>query len=254
MQKTDYNKIASTYNKRYEVNYLANIEKEINTLIVSNNYKNILETGCGTGRWLKQLKGNRQNIFGLDYSSEMLKIAGENELNLNLVNADAVYLPFKNVFFDLIFCVNAIHHFTDKEKFIGECRRTLANNGMVAIFGVDPHIDKDWYVYDYFDFVYKNDLKRFSSLESLKIILEKKKYRKIEIKVVEKIYNERIGNEVLNDPFLQKLHSSQLANLSDEEYQKGILKIKNQIKLNPKTVFKTSITFYLTSAIKNNGV
>ena len=50
MQKTDYAKIASTYNKRYDENYLVNIENEIKSIITSNNYKTILEAGCGTGR------------------------------------------------------------------------------------------------------------------------------------------------------------------------------------------------------------
>lgn len=250
MQKTDYNKIALTYNKRYEGSYLVNIENEIKNLITSNNYKNILEAGCGTGKWLKLLENNHQNIFGLDYSRGMLKIARDDKSSLNLVNADAVQIPFKDNYFDLIFCVNAIHHFPDKEKFISESKRTLTRNGILAIFGVDPHIDKDWYVYDYFDSVYENDLKRFPSLDYVNMALNIAGYEQTEIKVIEKIYNERIGADVLTDPFLGKQHSSQLANLSDEEYQNGITKIKNQIKLNPKTVFKTSVIFYLTSAKK----
>ncbi len=150
----------------------------------------------------------------------------------------------------MIFCVNAIHHFPDKEKFIAECKRTLTSNGMIAVFGVDPHIDKDWYVYDYFDSVYENDLKRFPSTDQLKNILQDLKFEMIENRIVEKVFNQRTGKDVFNDPFLQKNHSSQLANLSDEEYQKGIDKIKKQIEKNPETVFTTSVIFYLTSAKK----
>ncbi|HEX9252528.1 MAG TPA: class I SAM-dependent methyltransferase [Ignavibacteriaceae bacterium] len=250
MQKTDYSKIANTYNKRYDENYLVNIEKEIKDIIAVNNYKNVLEAGCGTGRWISSLDGDDKNIFGLDYSFDMMKIRKRDKLKFNFVNADAVQVPFKNNFFDLIFCVNAIHHFPDKEKFIRECRRTLSNNGTVAVFGVDPHIDKDWYVYDYFESVYENDLKRFPSLKSLMKILETENFERIETKVIEKVYHTRIGKDIFNDPFLAKHHSSQLANLSDEEYQKGINKIKNQIEKNPGTAFTTSVIFYLVSAKK----
>lgn len=250
MIRTDYKKIASTYNRRYSDNYLVNIENEIKGLIVSNNYKKILEAGCGTGKWISKIGNESNKVFGLDYSLDMLKIHGSDRSNLNVINADAIQIPFKDNFFDLIFCVNAIHHFPDKKKFIAECKRTLTNNGMFAVFGVDPHIDKDWYVYDYFDSVYKNDLKRFPTLDFFKKFLEEEKFVNIEIKVVEEIYNERIGNDVFNDPFLGKHHSSQLANLSDEEYEKGILKIKKQIEQNPKTVFKTSVIFYLVNAKK----
>jgi SAM-dependent methyltransferase len=251
MQKTDYSKIADTYNKRYSENYLVNIEKEINEIISTNNYKSILEAGCGTGRWISSLEGDDKNIFGLDYSFDMMKIPKRNKLSFNLINADAVQFPFKYNFFDLIFCVNAIHHFPDKGKYIAECKRTLTSKGTIAVFGVDPNIDKDWYVYDYFDSVYENDLKRFPSLESLKEILAAERFTGIEIKIIEEVHHKKTGREVLDDPFLNKNHSSQLANLSDEEYQKGIDKIKNQIEKNPETVFTTSVIFYLVSAKKH---
>jgi hypothetical protein len=121
---------------------------------------------------------------------------------------------------------------------------------MIAVFGVDPHIDKDWYVYDYFDSVYENDLKRFSSTIRLKKIFQDLKFEMIENRIVEKVFNQRTGKDVFNDSFLQKNHSSQLANLSDEEYQRGLDKIKKQIEKNPETVFTTSVIFYLTSAKK----
>jgi SAM-dependent methyltransferase len=229
---------------------LANIEKEIKNLIELNNYKSILEAGCGTGRWISSLEEKGKEIFGIDYSFNMMNISKSEKSDLNLVNADAVYLPFKNYYFDFIFCVNAIHHFQNKDKFISECKRTLSTNGMLSVFGVDPHIDRDWYVYDYFESVYENDLKRFPSLELLKRLLEAEKLVDIEIKVAEEVFGERIGEDVLSDHFLGKKHCSQLANLSDEEYQKGIDKIKNKIKKNPKTVFKTSVIFYLVSAKK----
>lgn len=250
MQKTDYSKIANTYNKRYNANYLVNIEKEIKKIIASNNYKNILEAGCGTGRWINSLEENGRRVFGLDYSLDMMKIPKARKSHLNLINADAVHIPFKDNFFELIFCVNAIHHFPDKEKFIKDCYRILNGNGMLAVFGVDPHIDKDWYVYDYFDSVYENDLKRFPSMYQLKRILHSQNFEMIENRIVEKVFNQRTGKDVLSDPFLQKNHSSQLANLSDDEYQNGIDKIKNQIEKDSKSVFTTSVIFYLVRAKK----
>lgn len=251
MQKTDYSKIAPTYNQRYVESYLPSIEKEIISIVQENDYKTILEAGCGTGRWLKSLNQLKYKIIGLDYSVEMLKVSREENPSLKLINADADFIPLKNDYFDLIFCVNSIHHFPDKEIFVKESRRVLSENGTLAIFGVDPHVDRDWYVYDYFDNVYENDLKRFPSLEQLKKLLDENYFKNVEIKSVEEIFRERVGEDVLNDPFLQKNHSSQLANLSDEEYEQGLEKIKMQIKKHPNTIFRTSIIFYLISAKKN---
>jgi ubiquinone/menaquinone biosynthesis C-methylase UbiE len=251
MSRTDYNKLASTYDKRYENNNLDKIEAQLINLIITNNYKAILEAGCGTGRWIKSLNTINTIVFGLDYSLGMLKIANSGRSLLNLVNADAINFPFKDNSFDMIFCVNAIHHFSDKELFVSECRRTLNLNGMLAIIGADPYVDKNWYVYNYFESVYQNDLKRFLPVEKTKSILDRTGFTKITVTVVDKIYSKRIGSEVFNDPFLQKNHSSQLADLTDYEYENGIKKMEDQINKNPNIEFETSIKFYLISALKN---
>ena len=98
MIKTNYNKIAETYNQRYSVNKLREIEVAIKNLISVNNSQTILEAGCGTGRWIGSIGNNNKKVFGLDYSLHMLKIASQNFSNLSFVNADAVVFPFKDNF------------------------------------------------------------------------------------------------------------------------------------------------------------
>ena len=115
--KTDYNKIASSYNERYSVNYLTEVEKSLLNTASDNNIKTILEAGCGTGRWLNSLNKLNKKLFGLDYSIQMLRIAKSEISETELVNADACYLPFNENSFDMIFCINAIHHFPDKQNF-----------------------------------------------------------------------------------------------------------------------------------------
>lgn len=68
--------------------------------------------------------------------------------------------------------------------------------------------------------------------------------------LVEQVYNSRKGDEVFSDPFIRKNMNSQLANLSDEEYDYGIEKIKHQIIKQPDTTFVTEINFYLTKVRK----
>ena len=252
MKKTEYNKIAKTYDKRYTTNYLVDIENDLKNIISNNNFKIILEAGCGTGRWIGSLKKNGNKVFGLDYSLEMLKISKTNNTNLKVVNADAVKIPFKNNIFDMIFCINALHHFPDKDLFFYECARALKQTGYLAIYGVDPHTDKDWYVYDYFDSVYENDLKRFIPIEELKEKLKENHFADVKVNVVEKVFNKRVGDDVFYDPFLEKNHSSQLANLSIIEYEAGIKKIKNKILRNPQIVFTTLVVFYLVTARKES--
>jgi ubiquinone/menaquinone biosynthesis C-methylase UbiE len=248
--KTNYNEIASTYDERYEVNYLTAVEQSLLSIASENNVYKILEAGCGTGRWLKSLHKLNIKLFGLDYSIQMLKIAKDANNIEGLVNADASNFPFKSNSFDLIFCINAIHHFPDKKKFFFEAHRCLNSNGILCIYGVDPYIDKNWYVYDYFDGVYKKDLMRFPSLNEIKNYCLMFDLQIEEQILVERVYNSRTGNEVFSDPFLKKNMNSQLANLTEEEYNIGIEKIKQKINYQPDKKFITEINFYLTKARK----
>jgi len=251
MQKTNYGQIARTYNKRYNSDYLPNVGIELKQLIAEKSCNNILEVGCGTAKWIQSLDYKNLNVLGMDLSFEMLKIPKSDWHDLKLLNADANYIPLKDNFFDLVFCVNAIHHFPDKALFLKECNRILSKNGIIAVFGVDPHVDKDWYVYKYFNGVYENDLKRFLSNDQLKELLSQNRFTNINIKTIEVVSGKRIGAEVLSDPFLEKHSNSQLANLTDSEYQSGINKLKARIEKDPGTGFITSVIFYLISATKS---
>lgn len=248
--KTNYNKLASSYNERYSVNYLTEVEKSLLNTASDKNIKTILEAGCGTGRWLNSLSKLNKKLFGLDFSIQMLRIAKSEISETELVNADACYLPFNNNSFDMIFCINAIHHFPDKKKFLSEVNRCITTKGILCIYGVDPHIDKNWYVYDYFDGVYEKDLLRFPSLTDIRELCEVFNFQVEEQIIVERIFNSRKGDEVFSDPFLRKNMNSQLANLSDEEYYHGIEKIKEQIIKQPDITFVTEINFYINKARK----
>lgn len=248
--KTNYNEIASMYDERYKANYLTAVEKSLIKIASENNVYKILEVGCGTGRWFKSLNTYNKNLFGLDYSIQMLKIA-KNANNIDgLVNADASNLPFNNNSFNMIFCINAIHHFPDKKKFFMDAALCLDVNGVLCIYSVDPHIDKNWYVYDFFDGVYEKDLIRFPSLTETKNYCAMFNLRVEEQTLVERVYNSRTADEVFSDPFLKKNMNSQLANLTEEEYRNGIEKIKQKIVYQPDKKFITEVNFYLTKARK----
>lgn len=180
----------------------------------------------------------------------MLKIANDATDIDGLVNADASNLPFNNNSFDMLFCINAIHHFPDKKNFFSNAACCLNVNGVLYIYSVDPHIDKNWYVYDFFDSVYENDLMRFPSLDEIKNYCEIFNLHVEEQILVERVYNSRTADEVFSDPFLKKNMNSQLANLTEEEYNDGIEKIKQKIVHQPDDKFITEINFYLTKAKK----
>jgi ubiquinone/menaquinone biosynthesis C-methylase UbiE len=81
----------------------------------------------------------------------MLRYASAKCLDAGLLRATAHTLPLRTGSVDLVFCVNAIHHFVYFEEFIAEAKRLLRSGGTLAVIGMDPHHGRDqWCVYDYF--------------------------------------------------------------------------------------------------------
>ncbi len=107
---TDYNRIASTYNQRYEVDRLDGISKVLSDLFNKYNFKNILEIGCGTGRWLAELTKQNNLCVGLDRSIRMIHEARKSETVIPFLVGDALKLPFKNSTFDFVYCAHVLEH------------------------------------------------------------------------------------------------------------------------------------------------
>src|SRR6266850_350603 len=149
--RVNYDQIAPTYNQRYTVSQFEGIAAALCSLTQDVRAERVLEVGCGTGRWLAELHPVARQVYGMDLSLGMLQQAQQRPESLSLICGHASHLPFLNAVFDLIFCVNAFHHFSQPRDFISEARRLLRPGGALAVMGMDPHAGRDrWYLYDYF--------------------------------------------------------------------------------------------------------
>jgi SAM-dependent methyltransferase len=147
-----------------------------------------------------------------------------------LVCGTAEQLPFPANSFDLIYCVNAFHHFVEKEIFIGEAARLLRNSGILALIAMDPHGQTDtWYIYDYFPGTRDIDLRRFPPVARIAEWMKEAGLCDISDRVVERILNHQYGRGVLNHSVLQKNGTSQLILLSNEAYATGFAKLKQDL-------------------------
>ena len=226
-QHVDYNQIAASYHRRYQRNRLEGVARALIDLARDHQAAQILEVGCGTGRWLESLAQGNVQATGLDLSLEMLKqtrLAGRCR---QLACGQASHLPFRPQVFDLVFCVNALHHFEDPATFIAAAADALKTNGVLAIIGQVPQDRRNrWFVYDYFPGTYQTDLERFPAWETVMDWMQSVGFEQLQLEVVEEIHDPKLGAEVLQDPFLQKTATSQLALLSDHAYRQGMDRIR----------------------------
>ncbi len=226
-KRIDYDQIAPTYNQRYATNSLGQVADALLALAAEISAQRVLEVGCGTARWLADLTKERRQLWGLDASIGMLRQARQRPIRLVLVQGQALQTAYRDAAFDLVFCVNAIHHFADPQAFVQEAHRLLRPGGALAVVGSNPHDGRGrWYAYDYFEGTLETDLRRFPSWGTIFDWMVTAGFEPVEWRLVERIVDHKVGRDVLDDPFLQKDACSQLALLSDQAYAAGLRRIE----------------------------
>jgi SAM-dependent methyltransferase len=229
----DYDPIAPHYDIRYGGNGLEGIAGLLRQLAAEagGDKARLLEVGCGTGYWLSLLAAHVGWIFGLDLSAGMLRQARRRSPAPVVAQGQARSLPFAGASFDLVICVNALHHFLDPRAFIAEARRLLRPGGALVSVGMDPHAGRDrWYLYDYFPGTLETDRRRFPSAGTLVDWVKAAGFESAAWLTPEHILNTQRGRAVLDDPFLQKHGTSQLVLLSDDAYQAGLARLRQALE------------------------
>lgn len=95
----------------------------------------ILDLGCHSGTFTNVVlsKAKTQQIYGIDISPSAIKLATKRIPYGKFMVADAAKLPFKDSFFEAVYCLEMLEHVDDPIMVLKEVKRVLKKNGKLFI-------------------------------------------------------------------------------------------------------------------------
>jgi len=144
-----YDKLAKYYSERRKdktrFDYNRDIEVPAMIKLIGNvKDKIILDIGCGFGDHIKRLsKRGAKKIIGFDASSELIKIAKEQNITFSefYIGNMNQKLRFKNQIFDIVFSSLALHYVKNLNQLLSEIHRVLKKGGVFIFSTGHPVFD-----------------------------------------------------------------------------------------------------------------
>jgi len=100
----------------------------------------LLEIGCGGGLLLRDALAAGASATGLDHSPEMVAIARERAPGAEVLEGDALALPFAGGTFTAVALAVVLLFLAEPGRALGECRRVLAPGGRLAAYTTAPEL------------------------------------------------------------------------------------------------------------------
>lgn len=134
-----YERWARTYDESPNP-LLALEERHLTGILPDLTGSNVLDLGCGTGRWLARLMARGAcSVIGIDLSAAMLSVARRRvALCERLVRADGLHLPFRASAFDFVLFSFALNHIKDLQAIARELGRVIKLQGRLLISEMHP--------------------------------------------------------------------------------------------------------------------
>lgn len=112
--------------------------------------KNILDLGCGPGRYAMKLTAKGARVIGIDNSKNSLIIAEKEAPKAIFIFGDIENLPFKDKEFDIVLSALVMGHFRDWSKIFREVRRVLKRGGLFVFSVHNPFsevlVNRKWFL------------------------------------------------------------------------------------------------------------
>lgn len=251
VQKIDYDRVAPTYDRRYRDGGPPELAALVQARCAEAGARPVLDVGCGTGRWLRDVIAAGRHAIGLDPSSAMLARAREHAPAATLVRGRAESLPFASGRFGAVLCVYVVHHLDDPARFVAEAARVLGAGGTLTVAALAPHDGRDaWYLYDYFEGTRAADCARYPRTAAVEGWMTSAGLADVRVGVAARLAHDAVGTGVLADPILSRHGTCQLSLLSDDAFERGMARIRADAARVDPPPFRTDLRIFATVARK----
>jgi len=138
--KDPYKKIAKVYDKFIEPSTVV-LRKIMLKMFPPKEGMRVLEIGCGTGTNLKLYQKAGCEVYGIDLSPSMLKVAS-NKLGeqAHMKLGDASQMPYSDSYFDIVIAMLTLHETPNsiRSPIVGEMARVVKRNGRLLFVDYHP--------------------------------------------------------------------------------------------------------------------
>jgi len=103
-------------------------------VITSNS--NVLDVGCGSGRWIRYIASKVKFVEGIDPSHSVfhaVQYLSDNK-NVRITQADVDTIPFDDNSFDFVYSLGVLHHLPDTASAIIKCVNKTKKNGYFLVY------------------------------------------------------------------------------------------------------------------------
>jgi cyclopropane fatty-acyl-phospholipid synthase-like methyltransferase len=234
----DYNDISENYS--IYRNASPTVVDHILEKIKNKNIKEILEIGCGTADYLYALTQQLKcNSYGFDNSENMISEANKKNPGLKLkINDLHKVFDYNDNFFDLVYSIDVVHYVKDLDHYFKEIKRVLNKNGVLITITDSEEDLENRTITKYFPESLEIEMKRYPGVNEIIENMKNSDFKGIEISHTEKEYkmDEKIFQKFKNKAF------SAIRLISEESFEKGIKKVKKDMK-NNKCLVKELYTY-----------
>lgn len=132
-----YDTTADMYEERYAQEQRMKYQKALEK--ISIKYASVLDVGCGSGLFFKEVATKAGTVIGVDISHKLLLLAKEQAKALGnafVVQADADHLPFRNNFFGAVFSFTVLQNMPKPTQTLNELKRAAKSGGWIAVTGL----------------------------------------------------------------------------------------------------------------------